>query len=231
MINRRDILKTMGLGVLFSQVSYSALANQEIPNKRYAMVIDVRRCSGCKSCEVSCAIENKTPEGRGRTSVKQLSLDEAGVKNSVSIPMQCNQCSNPVCIDACPVSATGSLDNGIVYIDHDECISCQLCTEACPYGARIADSEFHLTPQKCNFCFHRLEAGLLPACVESCTGSARIFGDLSDPKSQISETLKSNKFYTILANAGTEPNIFYIGLPEQLVDQQLITISTEQWQR
>ncbi len=228
MPNRRQILKTLGTGLALSVIPYSAIAATGT-GQRYGMLIDVRRCTGCQSCQVSCAIENGTPPGRCRTAVKRMSVGSTS-KKSLMVPMQCAQCANPTCTDVCPVQATGKLDNGIVYIDHNECIGCQMCTEACPYGARIIDDSFSAPPEKCNFCYHRLEQGLLPACVESCVGSARIFGDLNDPESQITKRLKENTIYTLLKDKNTQPSIFYIGLPEGM-DQTIINLKEVEWQR
>ena len=102
---------------------------------------------------------------------------------------------------------------------------------ACPYGARRKDETFKAPPEKCNFCIHRVQAGLLPACVESCIGGARIFGDLNDAKSEIAKRVKENKVYALQTQLGTAPNVFYIGLPQPSDDKAILSMSSLDWQR
>jgi len=65
--------------------------------------------------------------------------------------------------------------------------------------------------EKCTFCYHRTTNGLQPACVEACPAKARIFGDQDDPKSQIAQVLKTQKSFRLKEEAGTRPNVHYIG--------------------
>ncbi|MDD3342536.1 MAG: 4Fe-4S dicluster domain-containing protein [Sulfurospirillaceae bacterium] len=65
--------------------------------------------------------------------------------------------------------------------------------------------------EKCTFCNHRVAKGLAPACVVACPADARIFGDMNDPKSQITKVLKENKPTILLPEKGTNPKVFYIG--------------------
>ena len=95
----------------------------------------------------------------------------------VMLPRLCNHCADAPCIPVCPVGATYQRADGIVVVDADKCVGCAYCVQACPYDARFVN---HVTQKadKCTFCAHRVEAGLLPACVETCVGGARLFGDL-----------------------------------------------------
>ncbi|CAM4175239.1 4Fe-4S dicluster domain-containing protein [Shewanella insulae] len=231
MLDRRSILKMAAGGALLSLVPASTLQAKTL-GKRYAMVFDVRRCTGCLSCTVSCSVENQTEAGRCRTRVNQASLSLGERIATLAVPNQCNQCDNPVCTQVCPVEATYKRkEDGIVVIDHEECIHCQLCVDACPYGARRKDESLDNPPEKCNFCIHRVTQGLLPACVETCIGGARTFGDLNDPDSQVSKLVRDNKVYAMLSEAGTSPNIFYIGLPTSTDDQAILNLNYLDWQR
>ena len=116
-------------------------------------------------------------------------------------------------------------------IDYDKCIHCMNCTKACAYGARKPDPAHKNPPEKCNFCIHRLDEGLLPVCVESCIGGARTFGDLNDENSEVYQLIKNNKPYVLLESAGTKPNIFYIGLPENFEDKKWLQADFKNWQR
>ena len=178
---------------------------------KYGMVIDLRKCVGCHSCTVSCKFENNVPKDRFRTWVR---VWEKGVFPDVQLsflPRLCNHCENPPCTEICPVGATFKISNGIVVIDKDECIGCGYCIQACPYDARYKDPKTG-TADKCDFCLHRLNDGLLPACVTTCIGGARIFGDLDDPTSEVSKLVNTEAVNVLFESYGTEPNIYYINL-------------------
>ena len=190
--------------------------------KRYGMVVDIRRCIGCQACTVSCSMENLPPLGQFRTTVLQYEVDtkvQGAPPAMVSLPRLCNHCDNPPCVPVCPVQATFQRTDGVVLVDNERCVGCGYCVQACPYDARFINHETQ-TADKCTFCEHRLEAGLLPACVESCVGGARKVGDLNDPKSEISTLLRDNKgeIKVLKPDLGTRPHVFYIGLPDEFVN-------------
>ena len=190
--------------------------------RQWAMVIDVRKCIGCQACTVSCIQENAVPEGSFRTVVSTYSVkltDSAQPAGTYVLPRLCNHCDNPPCVPVCPVQATFQRTDGVVLVDNERCVGCGYCVQACPYDARFINHETQ-TADKCTFCEHRLEAGLLPACVESCVGGARKVGDLNDPKSEISTLLRDNKgeIKVLKPDLGTRPHVFYIGLPDEFVN-------------
>ena len=172
--------------------------------KRYGMLVDIRRCIGCQACTVSCSVDTKV---------------QGAPPAMVSLPRLCNHCDNPPCVPVCPVQATFQRTDGVVLVDNERCVGCGYCVQACPYDARFINHETQ-TADKCTFCEHRLEAGLLPACVESCVGGARKVGDLNDPKSEISTLLRDNKgeIKVLKPDLGTRPHVFYIGLPDEFVN-------------
>ncbi|MFO7766759.1 MAG: 4Fe-4S dicluster domain-containing protein [Pelovirga sp.] len=232
MINRRTMLKALGSGITLTLIpTAQILAGNNRDTKKLAMVIDVRRCTGCLSCSVACAIENGTPKGMTRNQVRQFSTPQDDSFGTMAISTQCANCNEPTCIEPCPVAATAKNKNGVVYINQDTCIACQICVEHCPYGARAGDKNAQLPPEKCDFCIARSSHGLLPACVESCAGHARIFGDLNDPDSKIVATIKNNQVYTMLEAEGTKPQIYYIGLPETTEDEKVLALNYLNWQR
>ena len=65
--------------------------------------------------------------------------------------------------------------------------------------------------EKCTFCVHRVEQGLGPKCAEVCPTRVIHFGDLDDPLSEVSRLLKENPSFRLLEDAGTQPNVYYIG--------------------
>ena len=186
---------------------------------RFAMVIDTTKCVGCMDCVVACKTENDVPEGFCRDWI----VDEVnGVFPELRMEIRserCNHCDNPPCVPVCPVQATFQREDGVVLVDNERCVGCAYCVQACPYDARFINHETQ-TADKCTFCEHRLEVGLLPACVESCVGGARVIGDMNDETSTISQLLKEHKEEIRVLKPGmnTNPHVFYIGLPDEFVD-------------
>ena len=189
--------------------------------KRFGMLVDMRKCIGCQACTVSCSVENQPPIGQFRTSVLQYEIDQPGstMPAMVSLPRLCNHCDEPPCVPVCPVQATFQRTDGIVLVDNERCVGCGYCVQACPYDARFINHETQ-TADKCTFCEHRLEAGLLPACVESCVGGARVSGDLNDAHSEINQRINAHKDEIKVLKPGmkTKPHVFYIGLPDEFVN-------------
>ena len=163
--------------------------------KRFGMLVDMRKCIGCQACTVSCSVENLPPIGQFRTTVLQYEVDtkvQGAPPAMVSLPRLCNHCDNPPCVPVCPVQATFQRTDGVVLVDNERCVGCGYCVQACPYDARFINHETQ-TADKCTFCEHRLEVGLLPACVESCVGGARKIGNLNDPASEVATLLREHK--------------------------------------
>ena len=107
---------------------------------RYGMVIDTRRCVGCKACVVACKAENKTPPGVSYTVVLDNAFSERPDDKPLFMTKPCFHCENPPCVDVCPVGATFPREqDGIVVVDYDRCIGCRYCITGCPYGARYFD--------------------------------------------------------------------------------------------
>ena len=145
--------------------------------------------------------------------------------------MPCMHCQDPPCQKVCPTGATYMDDRGLVLIDQTKCIGCRACMVACPYEARqflwdiwnyyegqfatpyeqVKQRNFDKgTVVKCNFCLHRLEKGLRPACVDTCPAMARTFGDLDDPKSEVSQLIVLHRGAPFREELGTEPSVYYI---------------------
>jgi Fe-S-cluster-containing dehydrogenase component len=200
---------------------------------RYGIVVDLSRCLGCRSCQVACKVENFVPPD---VFFMRVLTREVGTYPNAKmdfIPVQCNQCEHPHCVDACPTGATTQRADGIVTIDADKCVGCRACMIACPYrqrfylplkkktyfatgatpyeeiGQQLKDYQGG-TVVKCDFCIDRVEKGLKPACVATCPCYARYFGDLDDPKSEVSQLIANRKGFTLLPEMGTEPSVWYV---------------------
>jgi Fe-S-cluster-containing dehydrogenase component/formate-dependent nitrite reductase membrane component NrfD len=177
---------------------------------RYGFVIDQRRCIGCHACTVACKEENRVPLGAFRTWVKYV---ERGVfpntRRYFSV-LRCNHCDAAPCVTICPTVALYRRDDGIVDFDGRRCIGCKSCMQACPYDALYIDPDTS-TAAKCNYCAHRVEVGLEPACVIVCPERAIIAGDLDDPTTQIATIVAREPVQVRKAEQGTRPKVFYLG--------------------
>jgi len=180
------------------------------------MVVDTRLCIACHSCSVACKREFEVPLGVFRTWVKSVEKGRFPDVSLDHLPVQCNQCENPVCVSVCPVKATYQREDGIVLVDPHRCIGCQYCKAACPYGVRYLEPVKRII-SKCFFCHHRLDAGLAPACVEACPTGARIIGNLADPSDPVARALGSRPVQVLLPEHATNPRVFYLGLDEASV--------------
>jgi molybdopterin-containing oxidoreductase family iron-sulfur binding subunit len=113
-----------------------------IEQRKWGMVIDLRKCTGCNGCNIACVTENKLPPG---ISYRPVMTETHGTFPNVSrrfTPRPCMQCEEPPCVDVCPVNATWKRADGIVAIDYDKCIGCRYCITACPYAARSFDAGY-----------------------------------------------------------------------------------------
>lgn len=225
--SRREFLTSIGkvtVGTVSFAIAGSATAGPKRhggdPKKRWAMVIDLRKCIGCQACTVSCSMENQPPLGQFRTIVSQYEVKDTDKPQAPAeyfmLPRLCNHCDDPPCIPVCPVQATFQQEDGVVLIDNERCVGCGYCVQACPYDARFINEETK-TADKCTFCYHRVSVGLLPACVESCVGGARIFGDLRDPNSEVSKLLDQHDAKVLRPEMETHPHNFYIGMDDRFV--------------
>ncbi len=175
----------------------------------YGFIIDNRKCIGCHACTVACKSEHEVPVGVNRTWVKYIEKGEFPNSRRLFSVMRCNHCTNAPCVEICPVSALYYRKDGIVDFDHRRCIGCKACMQACPYDALYINPETS-TAAKCNYCAHRIDIGLEPACVNVCPTQAIISGDLDNPDSQISKLRSREQVSVRKPEKGTLPTLFYI---------------------
>ena len=183
---------------------------------KYGMLIDLRRCIGCHTCEVACKMENDVPLSVWQSWVKEIAKGTYPDVRKSFLPILCNHCENAVCVTVCPTKASFKREDGIVEVDPHKCIGCQYCMAACPYAVRYFHPVMKIV-RKCNFCSHRVDNGHKPACVDVCPVNARIFGNLDDPNNEVAILKSTNPVQSIKPDAGTEPNVCYIGLDEEAV--------------
>ena len=203
---------------------------------KLGMVIDLSRCVGCHTCANACKMSNNVPMGmlwnRVLTDGDEVLDGAQGTYPDLTrryVPLACQHCENPACMKVCPTGATHKDEKGRVEIDYDKCIGCRFCMAACPYNARVFnwsepdhDPDFQtgfkdvpIRPrgvmEKCSLCKERCDADPAnePMCVVCCPSSARIYGDLDDPDSEISKIVKQSNAYTLLEGKGTRPQVYY----------------------
>lgn len=203
---------------------------------RYGMAIDMTRCYGCQTCAAACKVANNLPKDL----VYNRVLTIGGTSNDCAagsypdctldfLPMQCQHCDNPSCLNVCPTGATQKREDGIVWVDNELCIGCESCIKACPYeGVRtlianepeyyfdVVVGEFDApthkagTVEKCTFCHNLIDRGEVPACMQLCPARARYWGDLDDPESDVSKYLATREAVVLQEEDGTGPKISYI---------------------
>lgn len=184
---------------------------------QYAWVIDQTSCIGCHACTTACKSENDVPLGVNRTWVKYVETGTFPTTRRQIAVLRCNHCGEPPCVEICPTGAMFKRPDGIVDFDTSRCIACKACIQACPYDAIYIDPEEHVA-EKCNFCSHRVDRGLLPVCVVVCPTESLIFGDLDDPASRVSRLVAARPTITRRPEQGTHPKAFYIGAAEAALD-------------
>lgn len=226
--------------------------------KQFGVLIDLNKCLGCHTCQVICTTTWCDGPGQERMYWARVTTKPFGETTSEHpnlygdvpagvypemwqfyLPQMCNHCIEPPCLETCPSGALYKRTDGIVLIDQQRCEGAQACVEGCPYRS-ITYNAVTGTSQKCIGCYPLVERGEEPLCVRSCTGRARIFGDLLDPHSAISRvirgagddvadardprhrTLSSGAVRPYRPDFGTVPSVWYVvpkGVPEEAIEK------------
>jgi molybdopterin-containing oxidoreductase family iron-sulfur binding subunit len=215
-----------------SLVAFARSPDVPVDDKtRWGMLIDTTKCmEDCSACVTACNTENGLT-GHGRPAsdaqwLRKVELKEKATGHTLSLPVGCQHCGNPPCVDVCPTGASFKRADGIVLVDKHICIGCRYCMMACPYKARsFGHEEMHNqkphsprgkgTVEACTLCVHRVDAGQLPACVEACQKDghqAMIFGDLKDPNGPIAERLATEPSHQLREVLNLNTGVRYQGI-------------------
>jgi Fe-S-cluster-containing dehydrogenase component/formate-dependent nitrite reductase membrane component NrfD len=184
---------------------------------KWAKVIDHTRCIGCHACTTACKSENEVPLSVTRTYVKYVDVGVFPEARRAFQVTRCNQCEYAPCVTACPTGAMFRRADGIVDFDKSICIGCKACIAACPYDA-IFINPADRSAEKCNFCAHRLDVGLEPACVVVCPTEAILVGDLNDPLAKITQIVNRDAVTVRRPEKETRPKLFYKGAHQATLD-------------
>ncbi|MBX3426599.1 MAG: 4Fe-4S dicluster domain-containing protein [Pirellulales bacterium] len=226
-------------------VEATIVDDRPLPGVKFGYALNLSICIGCRKCAEACHQENNHDRPSGNSYIRVLEMDKGSLDlasgnahydhpvpqpDKFYMPVQCQQCEHPPCVNVCPVEATWKEADGIVVVDYNWCIGCRYCEAACPYHARrfnwtkpeipaeeINPNQGYLSnrirPQgvieKCTYCLHRTRQGRLPACLEACPTGARVFGNLLDSDSEISYVLRTKRVFVLKEELGTRPQFFY----------------------
>jgi molybdopterin-containing oxidoreductase family iron-sulfur binding subunit len=198
--------------------------------QRWGLLVDIGKCHDCNACVTACRTENGW-EGHNRPATDAQWIRKVELKDKLTgyvetLPVMCQHCAEPPCVDVCPTGASFKRIDGIVLVDKHICIGCRYCMMACPYKARSFVHE-ETTNQKayaprgkgtvesCTLCVHRVDAGRIPACVEACTkdgNQAMVFGDLKDKNSEIYKHLASAPTTQLRPDLNLNTGVRYRGI-------------------
>ena len=227
---------TIAPGVILNTAQAKPAGEAVTDAKRWGILIDTAKCgNGCNDCVTACHEENgieasNHPDHNNQLTsqqwIRKVKLRDKLTNHVVSLPMMCQHCENPPCVDVCPTGASFKRVDGIVLVDRHICIGCRYCMMACPYKARsfaheVVDNKVDFQPrgkgtvESCTMCVHRVDSDGTPACVEACSAAehgAMVFGDLKNPESEISKQLVKHGGKQIRADLGLNTGVRYRGI-------------------
>jgi Fe-S-cluster-containing hydrogenase component 2 len=130
------------------------------PEKNPFILIDPEKCSGCRLCEMACAMMHTGRCNPTHSRIRILSFDGAGSH----VPLLCQACEQAPCIKCCPMNARDRTAEGAVVTDADRCIGCRACLYICPFATPAVDPDTGKT-MTCDLC---ADDGTGPWCVKAC---------------------------------------------------------------
>ncbi len=239
-LNRRDFIKTTtattaGVATIASGITLTTYVNaneNRVDNsKRWGMLVDTNKLTEADIDNMVNACQKEQGWGDEAHSkgdqkagwIKKVKVQDKATGKVSALPLMCQHCEKPPCVDVCPTNASMKREDGIVLVDRHLCIGCRYCMMACPYDARsfvheaITDQKTHMprgkgTVEACTMCVHKVDKGEAPACAQRVNSDAVIFGDLYDPNSKINQTLKQIQSTQIRADLNLNTGVRYSGI-------------------
>jgi len=198
-------------------------------DRRWGLLIDTTKCAdGCNDCVTACNTEHGLREIHGPATdaqwIRTVKLKNKSTGHQLNMPMMCQHCEHPPCVDVCPTGASFKRADGIVLVDKHICIGCRYCMMACPYKARsfiheTLTDQLPVAPrgkgtvESCTLCVHKVDAGdHNTACAVACKHGAIVFGDLKDPNDKISVMLREKGGHQLRAELALNTGVRYQGL-------------------
>jgi molybdopterin-containing oxidoreductase family iron-sulfur binding subunit len=233
---------TLAPGVVFHTVAATSPRSDAVTSAvRWGMLIDAAKCAnGCSACVSACDKENGLnlqvkPKGEDEAKwdrqrsvwIRKVKLQDDLTGKVTNLPMMCQHCEHPPCVDVCPTGASFKRADGIVMVDRHTCIGCRYCMMACPYKARsfiheVVEEKLTRAPrgkgcvESCNLCVHRLDHGdFSTACADACAAQghrAIVFGDIKDPGSPVSKALARLPSRQIRSDLDLNTGVRYSGI-------------------
>jgi len=208
---------------------------------RWGLLIDTDKCrDGCRACVDACDQEHgldlqTRPTGQSERAwadqkavwIRKAKLADNLTGRVTNLPLMCQHCEHPPCVDVCPTGASFKRADGIVLVDRHTCIGCRYCMMACPYQARsfiheVLHDQLTRSPrgkgcvESCNLCVGRRDLGVpSTACADACAAAghqAIVFGDLKDPQSAISQALKGLPSRPLREDLALNTGVRYAGI-------------------
>ena len=216
-------------GLLLQSVQAKPVDQAVSTKNRWGLLIDTTKCAdGCNDCVTACNSEHGLREIHGPATdaqwIRTVKLKNKSTGHTINMPMMCQHCENPPCVDVCPTGASFKREDGIVLVDKHICIGCRYCMMACPYKARsfiheALTDQLPVAPrgkgtvESCTLCMHKVDRGDgTTACATACKNGAITFGDLNDKNSLIAKKLATNGGRQLRAELGLNTGVRYQGL-------------------
>jgi len=220
-------------GVMLYQTSKAGTDAGTTP--RWGLLIDTNSMSesDVDACVSACQREHGWESAPGSETdaqwIRKVSLTDTESGHRRFLPMMCQHCADPPCVDVCPTGASFKRPDGIVLVNKHTCIGCRYCMMACPYKARSfihenLKDQLAVAPrgkgtvESCTLCVHRIDRdgeNAVPACAEAVNRGDHkpiLFGDLNNPDSEISRRLRQLGGTRLRADMGLNPGVRYQGL-------------------
>jgi len=241
-VTRKDFLKSAGAAAIISPLVLEGFSQgKRSPvqhlGAHHAVLVDVRRCMGCKGCQVACKAWNKLPAEQTKISEdgeytnptyfspitwKIVHFKEIGEYDPEApgtgglhwrmLSDNCKHCLEPSCVAVCPSGALWQRADGPVLYDLNRCIGCGYCEMACPWGIPNFDPELNAI-RKCTMCYDRIDQGLKPACVATCPTDALQFMSLEEAQKKAREAEAEGLHVYGLSEIGGTSWIFISDVP------------------